>query len=120
MAAAGFGILLLTLVIRDQMFRETCRYTLQGIALYPIFFFCVARPRAFLVRLLTWQPLRYIGIVSYTLYLCHEAILDVLRDIFHEGRPMLAVLAFPVCLLFGWAMRSLIENPIRKIRNRMA
>lgn len=67
-----FGILLMlaTLLFRDEIFRETLRYSLQGIALACMFFQLVLT-EGFFSRILASRAMVYIGRISYSLYLYH-------------------------------------------------
>lgn len=78
--AGGFTLLLLTLVYRDAVFRESLRYTMQGIALMPVFYYAVrfAGTRPFTWLNVSW--LARIGVFSYAIYLSHFIILEVLRE----------------------------------------
>lgn len=66
----GGLLMLLTLLIREENFRQGLRYTLQGMALYAMFWSLICRPTA----LTTWLgslPLVWLGQISYSLYLWH-------------------------------------------------
>jgi peptidoglycan/LPS O-acetylase OafA/YrhL len=69
---AGLSLLLLTFVIRTDVFREILRYTLQGIALMPILTSLLFSSRfEFLRGILASRPMLLIGRWSYSLYLYH-------------------------------------------------
>jgi peptidoglycan/LPS O-acetylase OafA/YrhL len=120
LAGLGCFVLFLTLIVREPHFREAFRYSIQTAALYPIFYFCVATPQYAWVKWLSWGPLRWLGWISYTLYLCHEAILAALKYVLPPGRPLLAIVAFVLSLLYAWGMRHMVELPLRKLRSRRA
>lgn len=66
------SLLLFAFVYRDPFFRQTFRYSLQGIALMPLIFSIVFVPRLANVRTLLEHPwMIYIGKLSYSLYLYH-------------------------------------------------
>jgi len=71
----SLGVLFFCFVYREGAFRETFRYTLQGIALLPVFYLAVLRSHWPVFRWLDWRPIRYIGTLSYTLYLVHLVVL---------------------------------------------
>jgi len=65
-------ILLLCFVVRADSFRDTMRYTLQGLALMPLVTaICFGTSLLPLTRLLESKPLRRVGNWSYSLYLYH-------------------------------------------------
>lgn len=68
---AALGLLFATFLFRSEFFRQTTRYTLQGIALYPLFYFAVRYHDNFVFRHLNWQWISKIGIWSYAIYLIH-------------------------------------------------
>lgn len=70
--AAGCFLMLASLAYRDPVFRETFRYSLQGLALVGIILPLVVAPRmGGLVKLLELAPLRWMGRRSYAAYLWH-------------------------------------------------
>lgn len=67
-------LLLATLVIRNPTFRETARYSIQGLAFFPLFYFILYRQSVFRTLLET-PAATWIGKISYSLYLWHFPIL---------------------------------------------
>lgn len=66
----GAALLPVGFAIRDEAFRQTIRYTVQGIALLLIFNAAI-RDASFARRLLDSPPLRWIALLAYTLHLVH-------------------------------------------------
>lgn len=67
---AGLLILLMTLVIRDNNFRESLRYSLQGVAITIMFVHMIFSDANYL-RFLKSRFFVFIGKISYSLYLYH-------------------------------------------------
>jgi peptidoglycan/LPS O-acetylase OafA/YrhL len=109
---------LLSLVWREPHFRETLRYTIQGIAMVPIFYYVVSAPESWLGRTLAWQPLRWLGWVSYTMYLCHFMVLDLMHDYLGWNWWLVGVLALAVAGAFAELVRQGIEKPLRQLKRR--
>ena len=118
-AVAGTLLLLASLLVREPHFRETLRYSLQGIALYFLFYFCIATSDQGPARWLEWLPLRWLGWVSYSLYLIHLTLLGIGTHFF-PGHPLaVPVAAFALSLAYAWFMRHAIEEPSRRLRARI-
>jgi peptidoglycan/LPS O-acetylase OafA/YrhL len=110
--------LLITFIFRDERFRETLRYTVQGIALLPIFWLAVRHPEWLVFRWMNWRPVRFFGVVSFSFYLCHGMALDFADQLIKEQIPR-ALLGFVFALLFATSMYFLVERPFAKLRRRL-
>lgn len=123
LAAAG-SILLFCLLYRTPDFRQTWRYSLQGIALFPIFILAVRHSDWPLFRWLNTSVARWIGILSYTFYLSHMTGLALagktLRLIDGYSNPIgRGVLGFLYAMLFSWLMYALVERRFARLRRRL-
>lgn len=105
-----------TFLIRDPLFRETIRYSIQGVALFVLFSFVLDGRSAFVTKWLSWKPVAWIGLVSYTLYLCHLAIFAAVHNILGVTELQAGVIGAPLAFLFAYAMRVWVELPIVKWR----
>jgi peptidoglycan/LPS O-acetylase OafA/YrhL len=114
-ALVGFLVLLGSLLWRDPFFRETVRYSVQSMALYPIFYYCGSARTGFVAKVLEFKPLMTIGHLSYSMYLIHLLILQTLIDHFLIGKSKIICLALVLTFAYGLIMRSLVENPLRKL-----
>ena len=119
---AGGGLLLLvaTLMIRNPILRETARYSLQSIALLPIFYYCVAQPQAWVNRALQWPALRWIGWLSYSMYLIHKFLFELIEDRFHPSAPVKTLAVFALAVLYALILRYLVEQPSRGLHKAIA
>jgi peptidoglycan/LPS O-acetylase OafA/YrhL len=118
--SAGVALLLVTFVVRGSVFRETLRYSLQGIALTPVFITAVRFPRWPVFRLLNWQPMRFVGALSYSLYLVHQAALAAVAQHSALGGVARALVALLVSLGLAWGMYRVVERPCAKLRRRLS
>jgi peptidoglycan/LPS O-acetylase OafA/YrhL len=116
--AAALLLLIASLIPRSIVYRESLRYTLQAMALYVIFGFVVANARHASVAWLEWLPLRYLGWISYVLYLSHDFILNVVSARYPGHPQLLGPLAFVIALAFATAMRYVLELPLQRLRAR--
>lgn len=119
LAAAGSVLLVLTLLWRNQQWRETFRYTIQSIALYPMFYYCIASSDNLKISWLSWTPIRWIGRTSYSMYLVHLMVLAILTT-FGLHSVARGLSAFAISLAYAAAVRWLIESPIRRFREAKA
>jgi peptidoglycan/LPS O-acetylase OafA/YrhL len=105
-------------VIRDQAFRQTFRFTIQNIALVPLVLSVVYTRRYLAVKtILNWQPVKWIGVLSYSLYLWHYALFDSSKAQLADASEIVQygvgwLLAFCVALLIYF----LVERPMFKLR----
>ena len=118
--SAGVALLLVTFVVRGSVFRETLRYTLQGIALTPVFITAVRFPQWPVFRLLNWQPMRFVGALSYSLYLVHQAVIAGLAQHSRLGDVGRALLALALSLAIAWGMYRVVELPCARLRRRLS
>jgi peptidoglycan/LPS O-acetylase OafA/YrhL len=116
----GVAVLLGTLAFRNPTFRETIRYSIQGLALMPIFGAAIAHPNAWCFRLLSTKPLRFVGTLSYSLYLTHHLIIfGLAHHLGSIGAPLRALLAGALAFGFAWLLHVAVEKPCAKLRKRL-
>lgn len=115
----GIGLLIVTFLLRGPIFRETLRYTLQGIGLTPLFIMAMRHPRWYVFRLLNWRPMRFVGTVSYTLYLVHHVALKAVAAHSRLGAIAGAIVALLISLAIAWAMHVVVEKPCARLRGRL-
>jgi peptidoglycan/LPS O-acetylase OafA/YrhL len=117
---AGVALLLVTFVARGPAFRETIRYTLQGIGLTPIFVSALRYPGWPIFRLLNARPMRFVGALSYSLYLVHHVVLRSVQEHLRFGGLGCALVALVVSLSLAWALQITVEKPCARLRRRLA
>lgn len=107
-----------TLVARDQLFRETARYTIQGVALLPVFLAAITFPTAWPFRLLNVSVVRWIGLLSYSLYLVHLPVIRLLETTITG--PLLVVSSLALSIAISAAIYFVVEVPCANLRRRLA
>jgi peptidoglycan/LPS O-acetylase OafA/YrhL len=117
----GIAGLLVGFAIRSDAFRETVRYSLQGLSLIPIFVCAVRYPNWLIMRPLNYGPIAFAGVLSYSLYLIHLIVLNGLAwNLGSRMRPSLqAVLALAITLVLAWLMYEIVEKPCARLRQRL-
>jgi peptidoglycan/LPS O-acetylase OafA/YrhL len=120
LAAAG-GALLFALLDRDPVFRETARYSIQGLALMPVFYLSVRFADAPLFRPLNTSWMKTLGTYSYAIYLIHYVVIMTIDKNF----PAIAAkpyILFPTALLisiaYAAAIDRLVEPYFRQLRRK--
>jgi peptidoglycan/LPS O-acetylase OafA/YrhL len=112
----AIGVLVLTFTDRSDVFRDTLRYTLQGIALFPVFITAVRYPRWLVFRILNLRIVRFVGVLSYTLYLVHYIVIETI-DRWRLGSPLVqGILSLTISLLVAVAIYYLVERPCARLR----
>jgi peptidoglycan/LPS O-acetylase OafA/YrhL len=116
-------LLLLSFMWRGPEVRETLRYSMQGIAMIPLFcslFWKTPAPR-WLQLPLESQPMLFIGAISYSLYLYHFLALALVQSALSAAAPYLQI---PVAwfLAIGGSIFSyyVVEGPARRFGSRLA
>lgn len=118
--AACLAGLAASLLYRDEFFRQTLRYTVQGVAIAGLLYLSVLHSQRAPFRWLNFRPLVYLGGVSYTVYLSHHVTMFALA----KHWPQLNVIALFLATLvitLGVAelMRRWVEQPTARLRKRL-
>ena len=118
MMSLGAILIVFTLLYRDAQFRESSRYTLQGIGLMPLFYYAITMVGSPVHRFLNWPPLRRLGVYSYVIYLVHHVVVNVLQEHFSVMQPGPVLLAATLALSIAYAafIDTRIDPYFRKIR----
>ncbi|MCF2147526.1 acyltransferase [Desmonostoc muscorum LEGE 12446] len=118
---AGIILILFSLLYRSSDFQETFRYTVQGIGLYPIFFTAIRFPNWGLFAILNINWIRFIGLLSYSLYLVHyTAIVGVQLYLPQSNKFLQAGIALLISLGLAYIIYQFIESPIAKLRKKLS
>lgn len=113
------AFLLLTFLIRNEAFRESIRYTIQGACLF-VLFAMVIQDKGIVNRILSSSYLKVVGLLSYTLYLCHMPMFVVAEKIYPNLGPFgIGVIGVVLSFAFSGAMYLLVEKPIAAWRRRL-
>jgi peptidoglycan/LPS O-acetylase OafA/YrhL len=118
-AAAGTALLLASFWLRHPAFRESVRYSMQGLGLYPLFFLAIRHPRWFVMPLLNLRPMRFVGTLSYSLYLIHQVVIGAVWGL---PFPHLVRVGMTLAISFVLALGvwRYVEKPCAKLRSRFS
>ena len=118
--AVGVVMLLATVIVRDPVFRETWRYSIQGIALMPIFLAILSYQRGWVHGLLNLKIVDKLGEYSYAFYLVHFIIAKALV---FSGVPngTIVLYALAVVLSYGYAraLNIYVERPSKSMMRNL-
>jgi peptidoglycan/LPS O-acetylase OafA/YrhL len=118
---AGVALLLFTFVYRAEWFRESIRYTLQGIGLTPVFVTAMRFPGWGPFRPLNNKHVAFFGGLTYSLYLVHHIILYTLQFHFPGWHPVaVGLVAFALATGCALAMYHFVERPFARLRKRFS
>lgn len=116
---AAIALLIFSLTYRNDAFRETLRYTLQGIALFPVFWLAIRHPDWPIFRILNAKLLRAVGKISYVIYLSHFFMLHIAESLV-KGRLAITLTAITMTILFSIFVYYLVELPFARLRSNRA
>lgn len=95
--AIAIAALAATLLIRNPIFRETLRYTVQGISLAPLFYYSIRFGKHWLFWILNSKPMQKIGMYSYSIYLVHYIVIENI----HTLKLPVALSLFTTAIIIG-------------------
>jgi peptidoglycan/LPS O-acetylase OafA/YrhL len=116
----GIVGLLVSIAVRSPQFQETWRYTLQGLSLYPLFIVAVGYPTWGPCRLLNVRWIRFVGSLSYSLYLMHTTVIFGVQTLTSWHPIVQGVAALGLSLALATAMLYAIEKPCAGLRKRLS
>ncbi|MDB5847245.1 MAG: acyltransferase protein [Rhodoferax sp.] len=113
----GLLLVLASFGVRNETFRETFRYSVQGLALWPLFFCAIKFAHLGLFSWLNTRLMRWLGTISYTFYLIHWSVLSFFGSVIQTRWVAIA------CGLVGTAalaqlMYVSVERPLATMRKR--
>ncbi|HEX2785581.1 MAG TPA: acyltransferase, partial [Ilumatobacteraceae bacterium] len=116
--AAGLGIILFSLVFRDEGFRETVRYTIQSVAIVACLRYVIVSASSPAGRLLNAKPVAWFGRMSYGFYLVHQVIISGLQEHI-SSRAVLIITSLALSTAAAWMLHLAIERPAGRLRSRI-
>ena len=118
---AGITVLILSFICESREFETTVRYTIQGLALHGLFIAAIRFPDWGVFKILNWNWMRFIGLLSYSLYLVHHIVIQAV-DLY---LPQISValqgaMSMLISLILAYAMYRYIELPCGKLRKQLS
>lgn len=120
LTVGGF-LLALSVLYRDEAFRQTVRFSLQGLALIPFFYYAVKMPNRKIFRCLNNPIMKRVGVYSYSLYLIHYVVFNslVAADVVSDSVIVLAGLTLVISLCYAALMHQFVEKPVVRFSQRL-
>lgn len=117
--AAAVLLLLASFLVPGEFFRAALRYSLQGIALLPLFYCAVRYAGSPLLSWLNARPVRALGIVSYTFYLAHYAAIQLAGRLLELDGLARGAAGFVFAAGFSAACYFLVERRFAALRAQL-
>ncbi len=116
----AIAVLLASQLVGGRSFRETFGYSIQGLCLFVVFVVAVRYPGWGVMRVLNWPAMRWIGLLSYAIYLVHPAMLAAAVAL--VGRSFVEVGAVATLLTLGASALLYygVERPMSGLRRRFS
>ena len=119
-ALMAVPVLLLTFLYRNEVFRDTWRYTLQSIALLPLFAYVIRDRFSLAFRALNLRWLAELGTLSYGLYLVHAVVLEWFIRHLQTSKFVLGAATLATAILVSKLLQLGVERPMLRLRKRWA
>ena len=114
------AVLLASAYVSNAVFTNTLSFSLQGVALTVLFMGAVALPDWPPFRVLNWRPVVFIGMLSYSLYLVHDVLLQVVRQVWSLPHASLrAAVTLALSVTVALLIFEVIEKPCGRLRRRL-
>jgi peptidoglycan/LPS O-acetylase OafA/YrhL len=114
-------VMAITIVWRGAYFRETFRYSLQGLALMPVFYFAIRCAKYFPFTLLNQPWIAKIGVYSYAMYLIHHIVIGVIErnaPWLATTKPLLVLVTFVIATLYAAILDIYVDGYFRRLRKK--
>jgi peptidoglycan/LPS O-acetylase OafA/YrhL len=118
---AGITLIIFSFLFRSDDFQNTFRFTIQGIGLYPVFVVAIRFPDWGLFQVLNWGWMRFIGLLSYSLYLVHDTVIQTVH-LYLPQMPMVlqGATSLLISFILAYAIYRYIELPCAQLRKQFS
>jgi peptidoglycan/LPS O-acetylase OafA/YrhL len=120
LAPVGLAAMLAVFWMHDTRVTGTVQYTIDGLALVPIFIVAIRYHDWGVFRLLNRRALMFVGAVSYSIYMIHQPIITLIHDRVPGGRLPHGLAYLAVVLFVAWVIFRVVERPFARLRRRLA
>jgi len=113
------ALLSVSFLYRGEWARETVRYSVQGLALIPVFFCAIRYSHWYIFRWLNWSWVRGLGMVSYTFYLVHLKSLEIADRYFAAHKWVDILAGWVLAVAFSALMYFTVEKRFARLRRQL-
>jgi len=118
---AGITVIILSLISPSIEFASTLPYTIQGIALHGLFSAAIRFPDWGVFQILNWNWMRFIGLLSYSLYLVHDTVINAVYLYLPQiSGALQGAISMLISLILAYAIYRYIERPCGKLRKQLS
>lgn len=114
-ALTAVAMIGLSLAVRDPIFRETVRYSIQNASLYVLFAYALSN-EGWVAQALSSSISKAIARYSYTLYLVHSPMFGIFEKVEFLPHIVAVALALASSWIFADLMFRLVERPLAQWR----
>jgi peptidoglycan/LPS O-acetylase OafA/YrhL len=115
----GLGLIGFTIAFRSNLFRETLRYSLQGVALAPMILFVLLRDKSWIVKALEHPVMTFLGRRSYAMYLIHLCVLETLSTKCGISMRAACLAGIPFVLGYAQLIYVAVERPAERLKQKL-
>lgn len=116
----GVASVVSSIVVQSFEFDQTIRYTLQSFGLTPFFVAAIVWHDRWPFRWLNLRPIRYLGVLSYSMYLMHTTTLWMFERWAPWSEPVRSVLALGLLVGLAMLIFHFVEKPCAAARRRLS
>lgn len=116
----ALGGLFVSFVVRDPAFQKSMAYTLQGICLFPLFIVAVRFPGWVPCQVLNLSWVRFVGVLSYSIYLVHPAVLFGISSWTRLPWIVQGTIGLALTLAIAYGIYVAVERPAARLRKRLS
>lgn len=115
---AGVLVILATLAVRDEGFREGIRYTIQSIAIVACLRYAIVCEGTPAFKVLNHRVVAWFGRMSYGFYLVHQIVISWLQEHL-TSKVVVLVVSLALSTLVAWLLHLAVERPVGRLRSRV-
>jgi peptidoglycan/LPS O-acetylase OafA/YrhL len=116
----GIAALLISFAVKSPQFQQTFRYSLQGVALFPVFVVAISSHDWAIFRVLNVGWVKFLGVLSYSVYLLHPSVLFGIWQWTNWHPLVQGAAGFAVTVCLAVAIYYAVERPCARLRKQFS